>query len=79
MLHVSASTHGLWEFEDELEIEYSGSAFDIAFNPLFLADVLKNTDSEKVVFNFTTPLNPGLLQPAQDPDNLYVIMPMRVQ
>ncbi|MBI4054807.1 MAG: DNA polymerase III subunit beta [Elusimicrobia bacterium] len=78
-LGVSASTHGLWEFEDEIKVEYSGEPFEIAFNPGFLADMLKNVSSDKVSLNLTTPLNPGLLRPSNDADYLCVIMPMRIQ
>jgi len=78
-LHISASTQGLWEFEDEIDVDFTGSSFDVAFNPIFLIDFLKNSDSEKSVFSFTSPLNPALLQPAGDADNLCVIMPMRLQ
>lgn len=76
-LHVGASSQNM-EFEDEIPVSYDGEDFQIAFNPQFVVDVLRNIDSEKVVFSLTTPINPALVEPAGDNNFRYVIMPMRV-
>jgi DNA polymerase-3 subunit beta len=60
----------------------SEDEFLISFNPGYLLDGVSAIDSEKVVFKFNEPLKPGLIVPGEDaeseePDFLYLIMPMR--
>lgn len=79
ILKISANAQNVGEEEEELEIAYQGSDFDIAFNPVFLLDVLKNSDSPEINFEFTSSLNPGLIRPCTSDSYLCVIMPMRLQ
>ena len=61
----------------------SEDEFLISFNPGYLLDGVSAIDTEKVVFKFNEPLKPGLIVPGADgdpeeePDFLYLIMPMR--
>jgi len=55
--------------------------FLISFNPGYLLDGVSAIDTEKVVFKLNEALKPGLIVPGEDgeeePDFLYLIMPMR--
>ena len=56
--------------------------FHISFNPSYLLDGVSAVDSEKVLFKLNEPLKPGLIVPetseaGEEPDFLYLIMPMR--
>jgi DNA polymerase-3 subunit beta len=60
----------------------SEDEFLISFNPSYLLDGVSAIDTEKVLFKFNEPLKPGLIVPGEDgeaeePDFLYLIMPMR--
>ena len=58
----------------------SEDEFLISFNPGYLLDGVTAIDSENVVFKLNEPLKPGLIVPEQngeEPDFLYLIMPMR--
>jgi DNA polymerase-3 subunit beta len=60
----------------------SEDEFLISFNPGYLLDGVSAIDTEKVVFKFNEALKPGLIVPGEDggaeePDFLYLIMPMR--
>jgi DNA polymerase III subunit beta len=60
----------------------SEDEFFISFNPGYLLDGVSAIDTEKVVFKFNEALKPGLIVPGEDggdeePDFLYLIMPMR--
>ncbi|OGR53716.1 MAG: DNA polymerase III subunit beta [Elusimicrobia bacterium RIFCSPLOWO2_02_FULL_39_32] len=79
VLKISANAQNVGEEEEELDIAYNGNDFDIAFNPAFLLDVLKNSDSPEIHFEFTSSLNPGLIRPEPGGSYLCVIMPMRLQ
>src|ERR671932_977162 len=55
--------------------------FHISFNPSYLLDGVSAVDSEKVLFKLNESLKPGLIVPekgeAEEPDFLYLLMPMR--
>ncbi len=58
----------------------SEDEFLISFNPNYLLDGVSAIDSERVVFKLNEPLKPGLIVPeenGEEPDFLYLIMPMR--
>ncbi len=73
-----SSTSQNMEFTDELPIEYTQEAFDCAFNPQYIIDVLKNVGSEKVGFSFVNASQPVLIEPVGKDDLKYVIMPVRI-
>jgi len=76
-LHISAASQNL-EFNDEIGVDYSGADFQVAFNPHFLVDALKHIETEKVSLGFTTSVNPVLIEPVEDGECRFVIMPMRI-
>lgn len=76
-LRAMGSAQGRVEVEDELPVDFSGKNIEIAFNPVFLLDVLKNIDSGRVSLEFTSSLNPGVIRPVDDDQMICVIMPMR--
>ena len=75
-LTVSSNSQNM-DFTDELPIEYTQEAFDAAFNPQYIIDVLKNISSEKVSFSFINSSQPVLIEPVGDATFKYVIMPVR--
>jgi DNA polymerase III subunit beta len=77
-LQISASAQGRVEVESEVETDYKGAPFTIAFNPVYLVDVFKAVETEEILMEFTTPLNPGVIRPAGDDNYKYVVMPMQL-
>ena len=77
-LKVSASAQGLGEGEVEMNTDYNGENLEIAFNPAFLMDILKNVDDDQVFFELSNSVTPALITPVKDKNYLCVVMPMRV-
>lgn len=77
-LQISASAQGRVEVEAELESEYAGAPFSIAFNPQYLIDAFRAFEGEDILMELTTPLNPGVVRPAGDDGYKYVVMPMQL-
>jgi len=77
-LKVSASAQGLGEGEVEMNTDYNGENLEIAFNPSFLMDILKNVDDEQVYFELSNALTPALITPVKDKSYMCVVMPMRI-
>lgn len=76
-LQIAASAQGRVEVESELEIDYKGEGFTIAFNPAYLIDALKALETDEIFLEFSTPLNPGVIHPVGDDRYKYVVMPMQ--
>jgi DNA polymerase-3 subunit beta len=70
---------GKGEGNDEIDVDYKGDAFEAAYNPNYIIDMLKVVNSEEVVFEFSSSINPGVIKPADDANYLYIIMPMRME
>lgn len=77
-LQISASAQGRVEVESELEADYKGAPFTIAFNPAYLIDVFRALEAEEVVLELSTPLNPGVIRPVGDDLYKYIVMPMQL-
>jgi DNA polymerase-3 subunit beta len=64
--------------EEELEINYEGDEFEIAFNNSYLIEILSIIGTEKVKLEFTDANNSCLITPVGGVGGKYVIMPMRL-
>jgi len=77
-LQLSTSTQGLGSGEVDLDLEISGEKLEVAYNPVYVVDILKNIGDEKVIFELNGALDASILRPAGDKDYVCVIMPMRL-
>ena len=80
-MQLRVVTPEVGEYEEEMVIDYNGDPFEIAFNPDFMVEVLRHTDTEKVSFVLKDAMSPGLLKPSGNGDAdryLNVIMPIRI-
>lgn len=77
-LIISANTEGLGEARDIVGIDYAGEEMEIAYNPQFLIDVLRNIGCKEVCLELTNSLNPCLIRPTSGEDYISIVMPMRI-
>ncbi len=68
----------LGRVEDEAEVQIVGDPIEIAFNPKYFINVLKNITDEKVYLEFNSAISPCVIRPVQGDSYLYLIVPMRV-
>lgn len=81
MLQLKVVTPEVGEYEEELAVEYDGERVDIAFNPDFLLDILRNVESEMSCLILKDTTSPGIVKPCSDaPVDSYVnvVMPIRL-
>lgn len=76
---VSANTPQVGEDSVEVDADVEGEGGDIAFNCRFLLEFLNNFAPDRLAFEMTGSLNPGVFKPVEDPSCFHVIMPVRVQ
>ena len=64
--------------EDTMEVSIVGDPIDIAFNPKYVINILRNIPDETVYLEFNSPISPCVIRPVQGDAYLYLIVPMRV-
>jgi DNA polymerase-3 subunit beta len=74
-LQLQASSAEVGEGSDLLETTFEGEPFEVSFNPVFLADPLRNTDADMVRFKLNDPLSPVAIEAGEG--FIYIIMPIR--
>jgi DNA polymerase III subunit beta len=77
-LKVSASTPDVGDAEETMPAAFDGEALEIGFNPEFLRDGIESVADDEVVLRLISPLRPGLLQPVDNEDFRYLVMPIRL-
>lgn len=73
-----SSSGALGQNSVDVEAKSQGEENEIAFNARYVLDLMSNIDSEKVIFEMSGPLNPGVFK-IQDTSFLHLIMPIRVK
>jgi DNA polymerase-3 subunit beta len=76
-LSLTAVTQDVGEASEDLMVETSGEALEIAFNHAFLIDGVTSSDDEKLTFSASSPLKPGVFSGSTDGEYTYLIMPVR--
>jgi DNA polymerase-3 subunit beta len=77
-LKVSASTPDVGDAEETMPAAFDGETLEIGFNPEFLRDGIESVEGDEVMLRLISPLRPGLLQPVDNEDFRYLVMPIRL-
>jgi DNA polymerase III subunit beta len=77
-LTVAAETPEVGDASESMPAPYSGEPLEIAFNPQFVIEGLDSVEGEELVIKLSSPLRPGLLEPATREDFSYLVMPIRL-
>ena len=77
-LTVSASTPDVGDAEEAMPASFEGEPLEIGFNPEFLRDGIESVGGDEVMVRLISPLRPGLLQPVDNEDFRYLVMPIRL-
>jgi len=77
-LTVSASTPDVGDAEESMPAAFDGEPLEIGFNPEFLREGIESVAGDEVVLRLISPLRPGLLQPVDNEDFRYLVMPIRL-
>jgi DNA polymerase III subunit beta len=77
-LKVSASTPDVGDAEETMPAAFEGEPLEIGFNPEFLRDGIESVEGDEVMLRLISPLRPGLLQPVDNENFRYLVMPIRL-
>ena len=62
---------------EKLEVQQDGADVNIAFNVKYLIDVVRYIDAEQIVLNLNNAIAPCIIHPADDPDYIHLVLPVR--
>ena len=77
-LTVAAETPDVGDAQETMPAAFEGEPLEIGFNPEFLKEGIESVGGEEVLLRLISPLRPGLLQPVEDDDFRYLVMPIRL-
>lgn len=66
------------KFNDEMEIDLSGSSFEIGFNNKYLLEALRACESEKVKLQMNGPLSPIKIVPVDSDCFTFLVLPVQL-
>ncbi|HOQ75251.1 MAG TPA: DNA polymerase III subunit beta [Thermoclostridium sp.] len=76
---VISSTTERGMSKEEINIENSGNAMQIGFNPRYFLDALKVINDENIKVSFTSPVGPCIITPVEHERFLFLILPVRLK
>lgn len=76
-IEINATSSQIGDSSSVVEAEVTGKDGEISFNSRYILDVLGNLKDEKVEFEISGKLNPGVIRPEGGSDYTYIIMPLR--
>jgi len=77
-LTVAASTPDVGDAEETMPAAFEGEPLEIGFNPDFLREGIESVEGDEILMRLISPLRPGLLQPVDNDDFRYLVMPIRL-
>lgn len=77
-LQVMANNPEQEEAEESLAVDYEGENLEVGFNVNYLLDVLSILNSDVVRLTLSDSNSSALVEGFDEPDSLYVVMPMRM-
>jgi DNA polymerase-3 subunit beta len=78
-LEVRTQSADTGDIEDNVDADYTGEEFEIAFNPTFLIEGIEATVGDEVVVEMTDAVRPAMVRGVDDARFRYLLMPVRVQ
>lgn len=77
-LSIEADSPDLGRAHERLEVDYKGGAVGVGFNARYFLDLLAEMDSPEIKLELAGELDPAVVKPSDNDDQVGVIMPMRL-
>jgi DNA polymerase-3 subunit beta len=77
-LELQASSPELGEARETLPVTYQGERMETGFSARYVLEMLGSMTAKELVIELNSELTPAQFRPADDPDEVAVVMPMRM-
>ena len=78
LLNISANNPEQEEAHEEVAVQYAGVEMEIGFNVNYILDVLNVVGDKSVKISLADANSSALIESEEDPESVYVVMPMRL-
>lgn len=78
-VHMTSNNPEIGQAEERVAAVIDGPEVSIAFNAVYVTDVLKNIDTKNFYFSLNESLKPAVIRETENDAFLYVITPVRTQ
>lgn len=75
---VITSNSEIGNVHEDIDIDLEGEDIVIAFNSKYVLDGLKVIDSDEVIMDFISNVNPCIIRPKDDKNYTYLVLPVRL-
>lgn len=72
-----AQTSEMGKIQEQIPIRLDGKELGISFNAKFILDVLKILDTDEILMELSGPFSAAVIRPLEDPNYLYLLLPVR--
>lgn len=76
-IEISSISQEIGKVTERIDVHVEGSPLEISFNPRYMMDALRSIDREDIIIQFKGAMAPFTIQPKEDQDTLYLILPIR--
>jgi DNA polymerase-3 subunit beta len=69
------------EAREELQVEYQDEPMEIGFNAQYLSDIIKQVDTDEIMFHLKSPISAALISPVNQTENesfMMLLMPIKL-
>ncbi|RLC40887.1 MAG: DNA polymerase III subunit beta [Candidatus Coatesbacteria bacterium] len=78
LITIRAESPEMGEGSDQMDVEYDGEKFTVAYNANLLKEVLKSFSDDLLQYELVDPIRHGKFSPPGADDHFCIIMPMKV-
>jgi len=77
-ISINSTNPDIGESKEEMEIDYKGESFEVAFNPKFFMEIVNVINDENLILSIISEKKPCFIEAEKNKNYLCVIMPMRI-
>jgi DNA polymerase-3 subunit beta len=77
-LTITTTNPEIGESKEDMEIDFSGTAIEVAFNPRYFIDTLNAIEEDEILLHIVSEDKPCIVESEIDKQFISVIMPMRI-
>ena len=78
-IHILSLNSEIGKAEEDVAAEIEGDELSISFNVMYIADVLKTMDGDKIKFSLNGELSSVKVEDTENPNFIYIVTPVRNQ
>lgn len=76
-IEITSASHEIGKVTEQIQTQVNGAPMEISFNPKYMMEALRSIDRDEIVIRLKGSMAPFTIQPKENQDTLYLILPIR--